>query len=116
VPVLARVIEAAGIGTVVVTMVPYLAEASGTPRIVAVEFPFGHSLGHAHDRDEQLRVIRDALRALQEIKQANTAVHLPYEWPDFDYWRTAWHPPEPPPIIQWLREQARQRAEGKHQE
>jgi hypothetical protein len=52
VPVLARVIEAAGISTVVVTMVPYLAEASGAPRIVAVEFPFGHPLGHAHDRDE----------------------------------------------------------------
>jgi hypothetical protein len=116
VPVLARVIEAAGISTVVVTMIPYLAEAGGTPRIVAVEFPFGHPLGHAHDHDEQLRVIRDALRALQEIKQANTVVHLPYEWPDFDYWRTAWHPSEPPPIIQWLRERARQRAEGKHQE
>jgi hypothetical protein len=116
VPVLARVIEAAGISTVVVTMVPYLAEAGGTPRIVAVEFPFGHPLGHAHDRDEQLKVIRDALRALQEIEQPNTVVHLPYEWPDFDHWRTAWHPPEPPPIIQWLREQARQRAEGKHQE
>lgn len=115
-PVLARVIEATGISTVVVTMIPYLAEAGGTPRIVAVEFPFGHPLGHAHDRDEQLRVIRDALRALQEIKQANTVVHLPYEWPDFDYWRTAWHPSEPPPIIQWLRERARQRAEGKHQE
>jgi hypothetical protein len=116
VPVLARVIEAAGISTVFVTMMPYLAEACGTPRIVAVEFPFGHPLGHAHDRDEQLKVIRDALRALQEIERPNTTVHLPYEWPDFDYWKKAWHPPEPPPIIKFLREQARQRAEAERRE
>ena len=63
---LARVIEAAGISTVLVTMVPYLAEAVGTPRIVGVEFPFGHPLGHAGDREEQMRVIRDALRALED--------------------------------------------------
>jgi hypothetical protein len=116
VPVLARAIEAAGISTVFVTMMPYLAEACGTPRIVAVEFPFGHPLGHAHDRDEQLKVIRDALRALQEIERPNTTVHLPYEWPDFDYWKKAWHPPEPPPIIQFLRQQARQRAEAERRE
>jgi len=112
VPVLARVIEAAGISTVVVTMMPYLAEASGTPRIVGVEFPFVHSLGHAHDRDEHLRVIRDSLRALQDIKQPNAVVHLPYGWPDFEHWKTAWYPPEPAPIIKLLREQVRQRAEA----
>ena len=97
-------------------MMPCLAEASGTPRIVGVEFPFGHALGHAHDRDEQLRVVHDALRALEEIKQPNTVVHLPYEWPDFDHWKTAWHPPEQPPIIKWLREQAKQRAQAKRQQ
>ena len=115
-PVLARSFESAGMSTILVTMMPYWAERLGVPRTIGVEFPFGHTLGHAHDRDEQLRVIRDALRALQEIKQPNTVVHLPYEWPDFDHWKTAWHPPEPPPIMQWLRERARQRAEGKHQE
>jgi hypothetical protein len=61
-------------------------------------------------------VIRDALRALQEIERPNTTVHLSYEWPDFDYWKKAWHPPEPPPIIQFLRQQARQRAEAEGRE
>ena len=99
-----------------VTMSPYLAQAVGTPRIVGVEFPFGHPLGHAGDREEQLRVIRDALRAMAEIKEPNTIVDLPYVWPEFDYWSKAWHPPEPAPITKHLREQARLRAEAKHRE
>lgn len=115
-PVLARTIEAAGISTVTVTMSPYLAEAVGTPRIVGVEFPFGHPLGHAGDREEQMRVIRDSLRALVEINEPNTVVDLPYEWPDFDYWVKAWHPAEPSPITKYLRERARLRAEAKHRE
>lgn len=115
-PVLARAIEEVGISTVVVTMIPFLAQASGTPRIVGIEFPFGHPLGHADDREEQLRVIRDALRALVEIREPNTVVDLPYEWPDFDYWRKAWQPAEPSPIIAYLREQARLQAEGRHAE
>ena len=82
-------------------MAPYLAQAVGTPRIVGVEFPFGHPLGHAGDREEQLQVIRDALRALVEIKEPNTVVDLPYVWPDFEYWSKAWHPPEPAPITKY---------------
>lgn len=115
-PVLARAIEAVGISTVLVTMSPYLAAAAGTPRIVGVEFPFGHPLGHAGDREEQMKVIRDALRALVEIKEPNTVVDLPYEWPEFELWIKAWHPPEPAPIMKYLREQARLRAEAKHRE
>lgn len=115
-PVLARAIEAAGISTVLVTMSPWLAEAVGTPRIVGVEFPFGHPLGHAGDREEQMNVIRDALRAMVEIKEPNTVVELPYVWPNFDYWSRAWHPSEPAPITKYLREQARLRAEAKRRE
>ena len=42
-PVLARVIEAAGIPTVTVTMMPILAEKHRLPRVIGVEFPFGHA-------------------------------------------------------------------------
>jgi len=116
VPVLARAIEAVGISTVLVTMSPYLAQAVGTPRIVGIEFPFGHPLGHAGDREEQMRVIGDALRALVEITEPNTVIALPYVWPEFDYWIKAWHPAEPSPITKHLREQARLRAEAKRRE
>jgi hypothetical protein len=111
VPVLARVIEAAGISTVMVTVMPDLAERLGVPRIVGVEFPFGHTLGHAGEREEQMKVIRDALRVLRDARQPNTVEHLPYEWPDFERWKQAWHPSEPAPIIALLMEQRRQARE-----
>ena len=110
-PVLARVIEAAGISTVMVTAMPDLAERVGVPRIVGVEFPFGHTLGHAGDGEEQTKVIRGALRVLRDAREPNTVEHLPYEWPDFERWKQEWHPKEPAPIIALLIEQ-RRRARG----
>ncbi len=47
VPVLARRLEDAGIPTVLVTMMPDIAERLLAPRIVGVEFPFGHAFGPA---------------------------------------------------------------------
>ena len=111
-PVLARVIEAAGISTVLVTVAPDLAERVGVPRIVGVEFPFSHVLGHAGDRDEQMKVIRDALRVLRDARQPNTVEHLPYEWPDFERWKREWHPKELPPIVAFLMERRRQARGG----
>jgi len=107
VPVLARVIEAAGISTVLVTMMPDVAERVGVPRIVGVEFPFGHTLGHAGDREEQMKIIRDALRVLGQARQPNTVEHLPYEWPDFERWKREWQPSERSPIVAYLIEQRR---------
>ena len=113
-PVLARVVEAAGISTVIVTMMPYFAEALGVARAVGVEFPFGHPLGHAGDRDEQMKVIGDALRVLREAPAPGIVEHLPYEWPDFPPgadWKTEWQPAEPSPVIALLRERRRAQAE-----
>jgi hypothetical protein len=111
VPVLARVIEAAGISTVMVTIMPDLAERVGVPRAVGVEFPFGHTLGHAGDREEQMKVIGDALRVLREARQPGTVEHLPYDWPDFERWKEAWHPSEPSPIVAFVIEQRRRARE-----
>jgi hypothetical protein len=107
VPVLARVIEAVGISTVVVTAMPDLAERLGVPRIVGVEFPFGHTLGHAGDREEQTKVIRDALRVLRDARQPNIVEHLPYEWPDVERWKREWQPREPSPIVALFMERLR---------
>ena len=112
-PVLARAIEAAGISTVMVTAMPETGERLGVPRIVGVEFPFGHTLGHAGDGEEQMRVVRDALRVLRDARQPNTVEHLPYEWPDVERWKQGWHPSEPAPIIAWLIEQRRRQAAEK---
>ena len=99
--------ETAGISTVIVTPMPYFAEALGAPRAVGVAFPFGHPLGHAGDREEQMKVIGDALRVLREAPGPGAVEHLPYDWPDFERWKREWQPAEPSPIVALLRESAR---------
>lgn len=111
---LARTIEEAGLSTVTVTMMPGFAERAGTPRIVGVEFPFGHPMGLKQDREMQMRVLRAALRSLDSATAPNQPIHLDHEWPvtqDIAY--KSWQPSEPSPIIGWFREQveARRRAE-----
>jgi sugar phosphate isomerase/epimerase len=112
VPVLARTFEAAGMSTVMVTMMPYWAEKIGVPRTVGLEFPFGHTLGHAGDAEEQRAVVRDALRVLAEAREPGIVVHLPYTWPDFERWKREWQPEKPAPIIRFLRERAEARRKG----
>jgi hypothetical protein len=105
VPVLARWIEAAGIPTVVVTMMPAVAEERRAPRIVGVEFPFGHAFGMPHDRVMQRRVLTLALEVLAGAAESGTRVDLDVEWPVpvREAYR-AWQPKEPSPIVRKMLE------------
>jgi hypothetical protein len=105
VPVLARWIEAAGIPTVVVTMMPDLASKLFTPRVVGVEFPFGHPFGLPHDTGMQHRVLAEALHVLSGAATFGTRVDIDLEWPipRKEAYR-AWQPKEPSPIVQWWLE------------
>jgi len=105
VPVLARWIEVAGIPTVVVTMMPAVAEERRAPRIVGVEFPFGHAFGMPHDRVMQRRVLTLALEVLAGAAESGTRVDLDVEWPVpvREAYR-AWQPKEPSPIVRKMLE------------
>ena len=108
-PVLARWIEAAGIPTVVVTTMPSVADERRAPRIVGVEFPFGHPFGMAHDSDMQRRVVELALRVLAGAAAFGTRVDLDVEWPvPLREAYRSWQPKEPSPIVRKLLE-ARQK-------
>ncbi len=109
---LARTFEATGLSTVVVNMMPVWGSRFGTPRTLGVEFPFGHPCGMAGDAAMQLRVVRAALGLLsQDGGPPPVTVDFDETWPaDFDAWKRAWHPPQPSPIIRWMREQAEARA------
>jgi D-proline reductase (dithiol) PrdB len=109
VPVLARWIEAAGIPTVTVTMMPSVAEERRAPRIVGVEFPFGHPFGMAGDRGMQRRVLELALRVLAGARAFGTRVDLDVEWPVpvREAYRS-WQPKEPSPIVRKMLEARRQ--------
>lgn len=105
VPVLARWIEAAGIPTVVATMMPALAEERRAPRVVGVEFPFGHAFGMRGDRAMQRRALELALRVLAGAPSFGTRVDLDVEWPVpvREAYR-AWQPKEPSPIVRKMLE------------
>ena len=108
-PVLARAIEAAGLATILVTMMPYWAEKIGTPRTLGVEFPFSQTLGQAGDVAQQMRVLRQALRVLADAAEPGTIVHSDETWPiDQKTAYKGWQPTEPSPIIAVMAPQIRE--------
>lgn len=104
-PVLARLIERAGIPTVVVTMMPDLADRLLAPRIVGVEFPFGHPFGVPGNRSMQREVLSTTLTVLAGAAHPGTRVDVDREWPQprAEAYR-AWQPEEPSPIVELMLE------------
>jgi D-proline reductase (dithiol) PrdB len=99
VPVLARTFEADGFSTITVTNMPFWAEKVGVPRALAVEFPFGHILGQPGNREQQLRVIRQALAVLASAAEPETIIHSVEVWPtSFEEAQHVAHAETPPPI------------------
>jgi hypothetical protein len=112
---LAQEFEKAGLSAVVVTMMPFWTEKLGTPRTVAVEFPFGHAFGMPDDREMQMFIVRAALSFLEEATQPGEHRDLDLEWPQpSDEARKDWQPAEPSPIIRMMREQAQARSQERH--
>jgi D-proline reductase (dithiol) PrdB len=109
VPVLARWIESAGIPTVVVTMMPALAEERRAPRIVGVEFPYGHAFGLPGDTGLRRRVLELGLRVLAGASAFGTRVDLDVEWPvPLREAYRAWQPKVPSPIVKKMLEARRE--------
>ena len=102
-PVLARRLEAAGIPTVVVTMMPATAVQLLAPRVVGVEFPFGHPFGLPHDRRMQRIALETALAVLAGAGAPGTRVDVDLLWPQprGEAYK-AWQPAEPSPIVAHL--------------
>ena len=99
-PVLARIIEAAGIATVTVTMMPDLAAKYRLSRILGVEFPFGHAFGMVDDVAMQRSVCTAAIDLLAGATAPETRVDLDLEWPiDTKVAYRDWQPAEPSPIV-----------------
>lgn len=95
-----RKIEAAGIPTIILSNIPDLTASVSVPRIAAIEYPCGRTLGLPRDVEGQTAVLRDTLHALVEIEKPGEIRHLPYRWPE-----SADQKPElkPPPIAEYLK-------------
>lgn len=103
-PVLARTIEDAGFATILVTNMPYWAEKTGVPRTLAVEFPFGHTLGQPNNIALQKKIILQALHMLECAEEPGLIIHAEEEWSrPVEEAMSAWQPDSPSPIIAHLR-------------
>lgn len=105
-PVLARHVEAAGIPTVVLTMMPDVAQWLLAPRVVGVEFPFGHSFGMPGDERTHRRVLETAVTVLAGATGPGTRVDIDQAWPQprGEAYKS-WQPAEASPIVKLLLQQ-----------
>ena len=76
----ARVIEEAGIPTVVVATGRDLVEQVRPPRSVFINFPMGNVFGKPHDQARQRAILLDALHALGSTNHGGEIIDLPYQW------------------------------------
>ena len=76
----ARVVEQAGIPTVLVSTGRDLTAQVLPPRSVFVNFPMGNPFGRSGDREMQRRILIDALRLAETAEHGGVLVDLPYDW------------------------------------
>jgi D-proline reductase (dithiol) PrdB len=81
--------------------VPDLTASVSVPRIAAIEYPLGRTLGKPGDAAGQMAVLEATLQALESIQTPGEIVHLPFEWPQAPK-DVRNHPPEAPPIAKYL--------------
>jgi len=77
-----RALEASGIPTVALSLIPDLTRAVGVPRVVGVSYPFGQPLGRPHDADGQRAVLRAMLELLGSASGPDSYLELPFQWPE----------------------------------
>jgi hypothetical protein len=84
---------------------PSVAEERRAPRIVGVEFPFGHPFGMPRDGVMQRRTLELALHVLAGAAAFGTRVDLDVEWPvPLREAYRSWQPKEPSPIVRKMLE------------
>ncbi len=75
-----REVERQGIPTVSISIVRRFTEETKAPRAVFLRWPMGHPLGEPFRKDQQMVVLKRALRALETVKEPGTIIDLPYRW------------------------------------
>jgi betaine reductase len=97
-----REVERAGITTIALSMIPDLTSAVSVPRLVAIEHPFGQTMGKPGDKAVQRSVLLSALEAAEAMDTPGSVIHLPFEW-NGTRKETKAGPKVPPPIAGYLK-------------
>jgi hypothetical protein len=74
--ILQRLIENAGIPTVLVAALPSIAAQLGAPRIAAPDTPMGATMGCPGDAAQQARILLASLRLLKTVDVPGTVVPI----------------------------------------
>ncbi|WP_091746497.1 glycine reductase [Methylobacterium sp. ap11] len=83
----ARVLEAAGIATVLMGCAKDVVEHCGVPRFLFSDFPLGNAAGRPHDPASQEATLRLALALLESAVAARTTVQSPQIWRPDPSWK-----------------------------
>ena len=101
-------LEREGLPTVVVTMMPDLAAQLGAPRVVGVEYPYGHAFGLPGNAELQGRTLSTAVTVLSGAVEFGTRVDVDVEWPvPLREAYRSWQPPVASPIVKLMLERLR---------
>jgi hypothetical protein len=87
-------------------MTPEFHREIGIPRVAAIEYPYGRTIGQVNDREGQRKVLVEALSVLEKAQDPGQVFHLPFTWPE-EPKKTHWHPPEIAPIVKLLLDEIR---------
>jgi len=77
-----RVLEAQGIATVSLSMIPAFTRAAGVPRLGGIPYPMSRPMGQPGDAPGQRAVLRALLGVLDSARAPDTYVELPFVWPE----------------------------------
>ncbi len=87
VSLIARLLEAAGIATVVMGCAKDIVEYVGVPRLLFSDFPLGNAAGRPLDVESQSRTLALALQLLEVAPAARTTVQSPLRWASAPEWK-----------------------------
>ena len=87
VALVARLLERAGIATVVMGCAKDIVERAGVPRFVFSDFPLGNAAGRPNDVASQDDTLELALRLLESAPAPRTTVQSPLRWSDDPDWK-----------------------------
>ena len=75
-----NVLENAGLVTMSMTLKPEVTHFMHIPRAAYVHYPYGYPLGPAFQPELQREIMRKGMELINEIKEPETIVKLPYRW------------------------------------
>lgn len=83
--VIQRVIEAAGVPTISITLASDITAMAKVPRAVSPAFPMGDPIGEPFFVRQQMAIVQSLVQNLYSIGRPGTIVSLPYRWRAEDY-------------------------------